>query len=373
MAQMIVDQMTYEQYGFIYPGGFDGGNTDTCFTTTGKDGHEVVVVIPSAVVENNSGKLDLLRSAVALTPSVGNDMGHDPYKQDITLTFKGKTYLVGYSAMRQSKLATTQKGDDSRYYSPEQLVRLLAVSALAIPESHYEINLVTTAPIGYFTKTLRKSIRKGLDGLHVFTLNGIERHALIHVKEVMIEGPAALVLYGANSANDRRIIIDGGGHTTEFLTLDGRDPVADLCRGVEIGVETIGDYVHDQVLEQYNRRLSMRERSDILRAYGSRNTPNPLPYPIVQCGRHALGATELSMIARSGAQQLANRTLAVAAELWGKVNDVVAGNITFQYHVGGAPLFCNEEMQEQMPNLIPVAGSSLANARGSARIAKVLG
>jgi hypothetical protein len=372
MVQQLEDTRSASNVGTGYPTGFDGGNTDTCLSMFA-NGQERTVVIPSTVTEIVNNKLATLREAVA--PSVDGEITpYDQYKTDIIIEYCGRTYLVGYSAMRQTKRANTQKGDDTRYYSVEQIVRMLAASALAVPYSHYELNIVTTVPFGYYTKLLRQSIKQTLAGLHDFKINGVERHVIVNVKQVLVEGSPALVLYGASSANARRIVLDGGGHTTEFLTFDGRDPIAALCHGVELGVETIGDYVADHILEQHNRRLTALERSDILRAYGSRNNPTAASYPEISCGNYVVSAPELHALCRVGATQLAEATINEASMIWGKVNNVVAGDIAHQYHMGGVVHFCNDIMREsKMPNLVAVAESEKANARGCARLAKALG
>src|SRR5579859_662263 len=370
MTQTVTLQTANEQMHVSYPCGFDGGNTDTCFSTF-LNGQERTVILPSTFTEVISNTLATLRGAVAST--VDGDQGlNDPYQQDLQVTYHNKIYLLGYSAMRQAKRANTQKGDATRYASPEHLVRLLATSALAIPDHHYELDLVTTVPYGYYTKALRQDIKRTFSGLHEFVINGIERHAYVRVRQILVEGAPGLVLYGAASATTRRLLIDGGGHTTELLTFDGRDPIAELCRGVELGVETIGDYLCEQLLEIHGRRLSLRERSDILRAYGARTSQYPLPYPMIACGSYAVTPTELQAMCRTGALHLAEATLAEAAMLWGKVNGCVAGDIGYQYHMGGVVYFCNELMREKMPNLLAVADAEKANARGCARIARAL-
>jgi hypothetical protein len=371
MVQQLVDTRSLSNVETGFPCGFDGGNTDTCLSLFA-NGVEKTVVIPSTVTEIVNNKLATLREAVA--PSVeGEVQSFDQYKADIIIEYSGRTYLVGYSAMRQTKRANTQKGDDTRYYSVEQVVRMLAASALAVPYSHYELSLVTTVPFGYYTKSLRQNIKQTLAGIHDFKINGIERHAIVRVKQVLVEGSPALVLYGAASANTRRLVIDGGGHTTEFLTFDGRDPIAALCHGVELGVETIGDYVADQLLEKHNRRITALERSDILRAYGSRNSPQATQYSEISCGSYVVSAPELHALCHVGATQLAEATINEASMIWGKVNNVVAGDIAHQYHMGGVVHFCNDIMREsKMPNLRAVTDSEKANARGCARLAKAL-
>jgi hypothetical protein len=349
---------------YCYPAGFDGGNSDSCFSTIDASGQESIVTIPSVLVEASSEKLALFRSAVHGEINPNND----PYKQDLQVRFLGINYYVGDLALRQSKRANAQKGDETRYSSVEQLVRLLATSGMAIANQRYEISLVTTLPVGYYSKDLRRRVKDAFEGTFNFDLNGVSRQATITVRKVMVEGPPALVLYGSQSAGQRRLIIDGGGYTTDFTLLDGNDPITDQCRGIDLGVENIGDYVYETVLEQHGRKLSLHERSSILRAYASHRT-----MPTVTCGRYELSHDTLEAIVQAGCQKVANQTLSEARSLWGVVNDVVAGSVGFQYHIGGSALFYNEQLRAKMPLLRAVQDASSANARGSARIAKALG
>jgi hypothetical protein len=305
----------------------------------------------------------LLRSAVH-----GENVNTNPYKRDIQVFFNGVNYYVGDLALRQSKRASSQKGDETRYFSVEQLVRLLATSGLAIEQQAYEMTLVTTLPVGYYTKDLRRRVKDTFEGTFEFLLNGEKRQATITVRKVMVEGPPALVLYGSQSAGERRLIIDGGGYTTDFTLLNGNDPVTDRCRGIDLGVENIGDYVYETLHEQHGRKLSLSERSDILRAYASKSQ-----LPTILCGRYELPPVELTKIVTAGCKQVAQATLIEARSLWGVTNDVVAGDIRWQYHIGGSALFYNDLLRAKMPWLRPVEGASAANARGSAYIAKALG
>jgi len=367
---MITPLNTISSSATLYrsPSGFDGGNIDSCFSTLGTNGMETTIVIPSAIVEASGEQLELFRSAVH-----GDHTTTDPYKQDIQVIFHGTNYYVGYLALRQSKRSSTQKGDETRYHSVEQLIRLLATSGLAIREPHYEISLVTTVPVGYFSKELRRRVKETLSGTFTFTLNGVERQATICVRKMMVEGPPALVLYGAQSAGERRLIIDGGGHTTDLTLLDGNDPIVGQCKGVDLGVENVGDYLSETLREQHGRKLSLRERSDILRAYATRHMLAPVPIPSLSCGKYVLSSASIHDIVAAGCHKAALATLAEARALWGVVNDVVAGDVLFQYHIGGSALFYSDLLQAKMPLLRPVENASAANARGSARIAKVLG
>lgn len=199
-------------------------------------------------------------------------------------------------------------------------------------------------------------------------LNGIQRQAVITVRKVMVEGPSALVLYGSQSAGQRRLIIDGGGHTTDFTLLDGNDPVTDYCRGIDLGVENIGDYIYETVHEQHDRKITLSERSAILRTYGARTS-----FPTIMCGTYELSQEALRGIVQAGCQKVANATLTEARSLWGVTNDVVAGDVKWQYHIGGSALFYNDLLRVKMPHLRPIESAASANARGSTRIAKALG
>lgn len=367
MVQM-VNNKNYSTITYQYPAGFDGGNTDSCFSTIDMTGNESTVVIPSSIVEASSEKLDLFRSAVH-----GENNNADSYKQDVQIMFNGVNYYVGYLALRQSKRSSTQKGDETRYHSKEQLIRLLATSALAIRDERYSIQLVTTVPVGYFTKELRRHVKDTLEGIFVFFLNGVERQATITVRKVMVEGPPALVLYGASSEGQRRLIIDGGGYTTDLTLLDGNDPIPDQCKGIDLGVEDIGNYLCETIRELHGRKISLRERSDILRAYATRNMRTPEQLPAISCGKYDIPVADIFGIIAAGCQKVANDTLTEARSLWGVVNDVVGGDVRFQYHIGGSALFYNEMLRVKMPNLRAVDNAAQSNARGSARIAKTLG
>jgi len=348
---------------YCYPSGFDGGNSDSCFSTIDASGHETIITLPSALVEASAEKLALMRSAVH-----GEHALAEGYKQDTQVFYNGINYYVGDLALRQSKRASSQKGDETRYHSVEQLVRLLATSGLAIRDQRYELCMVTTLPVGYYTKDLRKRVKDALEGNFNFMLNGIQRQAVISVRKVMVEGPPALVLYGSQSAGQRRLIIDGGGHTTDFTMLDGNDPVTDYCRGIDLGVENIGDYIFETIREQHDRKITLSERSAILRAYGARTS-----FPSIMCGTYELSQDTLREIVQTGCQKVANATLTEARSLWGVTNNVVAGDVKWQYHIGGSALFYNDLLRVKMPNLRPVESAASANARGSARIAKALG
>jgi hypothetical protein len=345
-----------------YPSGFDGGNTDSHFSMISALGHESTVIIPSVVVETGVNRKVRRR---------GEDIDH--YKQDIHLVYSDVSYSVGYLALKQSKRSSTEIGDETRYHSLEQLVRLLATSGLAIADQNYGLSLVTTVPLGYSTKELRRRIRDRLEGTFTFTLNGIERQATITVRKVIVEGPPALVLYGGQSAGQRRLIVNGGGRRTDLTLLDGNDPVVDRCKGIDLGVEDIGDYLSETLREQHGRKLSLRERSDILRAYASRSFTDPVPVPSLLCGRYELSSAEVRDIVTTGCRKVAHTTLIEARVLWDVVNDVVAGDIGYQYHIGGSAFFYNDLLRAGMPHLRVVADASAANARGCARIAKAFG
>jgi hypothetical protein len=362
--------IAYEARGLgtspCYPAGFDGGNTDTCFATF-IEGQEHITVLPSAIALGSVARLDLLRSGVHGVPTA-----HERYHQDVLVSYQGVDYFVGYMAMRHQKLATTQRGDETRYASRDQLLRLLAASGLTIPTTAYTLELVTTLPVGYYTRQLRRQVRACLEGEHVFQLNGQQRRATIRVRKILVEGPPALVLYGADSARQQRLLIDGGGYTTEFVVLDGFEPLPELCRGVELGVEQIGEYLAEQVQERYQRKLSVRERSDILRAYGSQRSGHPEAYPTIACGRTSIAAAELASIVREGCLKVGELTLKEAASLWGITNEVVAGHIPYHYHVGGSVWFYHDVLRSKMPHLRAVEQAELVNARGSMRIAQAL-
>jgi hypothetical protein len=367
MAQLFTQNGNYSTIPLSYPAGLDAGNEDTCFATVDHDGRERIVTIPSAVAEIATNKMDLLREGIH-----GKNGATDQYHQDIDIQYLGKRYSVGYMTYRHNKQAGTQRGDESRYSSVEQIVRLLSASGLAVEEAEYEIDLVTTVPLKYFSNKLRLDVRNAFEGEHAFTLGGSSRKATIHVKKVMIEGASALALCGAASVGKRRLIIDGGRHTTELIMFQGNEPITAQCNGVEIGVQFIADYITDKIKELYNRDLTVQEISDIIRAYGSRNSAKKEPYPEIFYGVNQLTAQDLYSLTRTGAGLLADKILKEAGSLWGTNNNFIAGDVGHQFFMGGMPFFVAEEIQRKMPRLAMIPDPEQANARGCAQIARAL-
>jgi hypothetical protein len=367
MTQLLAANGNYSSITLPYPMGFDGGNEDTCAAIIDQDGRERVVVLPSVMMEFTNNKLGLLKSGMH-----GSNEQTDPYKQDVEVHYRGHHYMVGYMTYVQNRDSNPQRGDESRYSSVEQVIRCLVSSGLLISDPEYQIDLITTVPVKYYSNKLRLDVRNALEGEHEFDLNGVSRKATIHVLKVMVEGPPAMALYGAGTAKARRLIIDGGRHTTELLTLNGRDPIASLCRGIEVGVQLIADYLYDRVAEMYSRRLSAREISDIIRAYGSRMSATPQPYPDIACGAYVLTQNDLAALTKSGAKLLTDELLKEAGSLWGNINGAVAGDIAHQYMMGGMPFFIAEEMKAKMPLLTVVSDPEQANARGCAQVARAM-
>src|SRR5579859_5439648 len=98
MVQTMLIQTTPESMSTSYPCGFDGGNTDTCFSTF-VNGQERTVILPSALTEVIGNTLATLRGAVASSVDGERELT-DTYQQDLQITYQHKTYLLGYSAMR---------------------------------------------------------------------------------------------------------------------------------------------------------------------------------------------------------------------------------------------------------------------------------
>jgi hypothetical protein len=367
MTQLLTKNGNYSTIAQPYPAGLDAGNEDTCFVAIDHDGRERIVVIPSAVSEIATSKIDLLREGIH-----GQNGMTDQYHQDIEITYLGKRYSVGYMTYRHNKQAGTQRGDETRYSSTEQVLRLLVSSGMVIDDPEYELDLVTTVPLKYFNNQLRYDVRNALDGTHEFTLQGIPRRATIRVRKVMFEGAPALALCGAASVGKRRLIIDGGRHTTEFILLQGNDPIPSQCRGVEIGVQFIADYLADRIKELYRRDLTTQEISDVIRAYGSLNSAHKEPYPEIFYGGGQIMAQDLHNLMRTGAGMLAEKILEEAGSLWGTNNNVVAGDIGYQFFMGGMPFFVAEDLKRKMPRLMMVVDPEQANARGAAQISRAL-
>lgn len=364
MTQTLMNTTAYSTIQKPYPAGFDGGNAKTCMTIIDEHGASHTVSFPSNTRQVVTGRGDLLSSVMETSRQEATD-----YYQHIDITYRGRRYLVGYSALRQDKESSTRCGDESRYTSTEQIVRLLAASGLLVREPEYTLELMLTVPLKYFSDQLRRAVRDAISGRHEFMLNGEPRVVTINVRKVLFEGLPGITLYGAATANARRLIVDGGFYTTEFIMMNGREVVDTMSQGYEVGVQRIADYLYEKVKELHNRRLTTQELTDVIRAYGSRKQARPLPYPVIPCGTHILDSEELTALVKTGAGLLVNELVDKAGSLWGTVNGVVAGDVAHQYFLGGMPYFIADELKERMPFLQTVASCGTANADGCAHLA----
>jgi hypothetical protein len=181
------------------------------------------------------------------------------------------------------------------------------------------------------------------------------------------------------------VIIDGGGHTVDFIKLVDMQPVAKGCDSLDAGVESILDLVSEQLLREQGRKLTLRERHQILRGYKSR-----LDYPTVKqtwtsyprfvFDEHIIEGDVVHGWVDSAARAVAKRIIGKASALWGTyqprgskskriAGDVPRGRAFF---VGGETYFIRHLLMDNMPHLIVPENPEFANARANALICQAL-
>ena len=351
----------------VFSGCVDVGNYDSKAFFYDDSKHALSSWIPSTILEMGSGHARL-KDASSTTRNVSSD----PYKAYITVIFRDKTYIVGYGAMIQSNLSTSQFGNQERYYSEEQLLRTLVAIALATRYQNSVVDLVTTAPFKYLTNRLKGLIYKTLQGTHQIIVNGTPYSITLNLKRVYVEGyPAFALISNPDPSNDQvRIMIDGGSNTFDLLTFYGNEPMSSKCRCFDrLGVNNIAEYVEEEVMQYHSRSLQKHEVQDILRAYGSQGTHNPIPCPKFAVGTSTIGSKELYTIVRQGAAILAKDVKEEAAHLWGVNGGLIAGDIGQQTMMGGAVGLSFNELKAYMGRLETLDQPNWGNAKGGAALA----
>jgi hypothetical protein len=254
-------------YEKTYAAGFDLGNSDAGLVVIDERGERQSLVMPSTTALGTLAELDAL--GVTLGP------------RDFVYTGQGTELYIGELAVRQAQLASTGRGDISRYWSERSVQTLLTMATALIPDERFTLHAVTGLPIAtYLTgKEARDRVKQALAGEWAFWVNGCWHHARIHIERVLMEGAGAGIVYG--KAAGLTAIIDVGYRTTDLYVADGQTPLRQFCGGTPIGVGTAADLLNATFERAYKRPLSFLEQRDLLRAYASRGD---LAYPELYAG-----------------------------------------------------------------------------------------
>lgn len=350
----------------IYAYGHDYGNAETGGVVFDRNGAQRAISLPSAMA---LGSLhDLAQKRSALSESYANPA--DALKKgEHVLEYDGNELFLGDLALKQSRNATTARGDISRYESPRSLHMLLATSALIIPHAEYQLNVVTGLPVETFgNQDIRRKVKAALEGEHRFTLDGVRRVAGVRVMKVIMEGAGAIIACGA-SGDITQGCIDVGGRTIDLFVAEGQNPVLHLCQGKEnIGVEAVADLLSSRFEKRYHRPLKASERRDILHTHVGKRA-----YPAIYTNGEQASEYELRQWTETALTSMGNEIASFVSATWNtSESGAVGSDIAMIVLVGGGAYYFADMLKRRIPHLSVPHRPELANAIGYAALAHEL-
>ena len=305
--------------------------------------------------------------ATAVVPLTDPLLPIEPEK--VVLRLHGETTVtaIGHHALEQTTAPWNGKGDYLRYASSYALKGLLASSALMQAEREYGLLVVAGVPAEFFTtnKDLPGAIKKRLDGLHVFTLDGETWYtAHITVVAVVMEGAGALLDY-----RDRELtlhseagVIDIGGGTTDLYAQRGVKPLDDLCKGKDVAVESATGLMKTAFLQKYKRSLTDREARDVMRAFGSGKKH---AFPLLSVNGNAVPVEALQNMVEQAVEVIAEDIVSFVAATWGNA----ISRFSLVLLVGGGTYFFYAAIKNRIEHVLVHDDPVFANALGYATLA----
>lgn len=344
----------------IYHFGFDYGNSDAAGTIYEYDGQSRSLAIPSVTAEGTLSGLEHIRSASGTRDGALGE-------QDYVLEYKNSELYVGHLALTQSSDPHETRGDINRYWSTSSLESLLTLAGSLIFDREFALNIVTGLPAETYSAANRRRVIDALEGEHPFKLNGESRVAHVSVARVIQEGAGGIVLYGTKQPV-KQCIVDIGGRTTDLFTSRGQEPIRDLCRGFDKGVEYAADLLSNQVFAAYNRRLTLDERKAILRAHVA---PGIRHYPDIPISGQSMPADQLYEWTESALRRTGKLICSfVSKVLKNNEQGGVATDLKSAYVIGGGAYYFLRDIQGMIPFVQMREHPEFVNSLSYARFAK---
>jgi plasmid segregation protein ParM len=347
-----------------YPYGHDFGNSETCGVLFDR-GMQRSITLLSATAPGSLH--DLMQKRSAMSESYATAI--EALKRgEYVLEHNGNELFLGDLALKQSKAATSARGDMSRYWSSRSLQILLCASGSIIKDAEYHLSVVTGLPVETFGNTdIRRKVKAALEGEHHFTLNGKNRLAVVRVMKVVMEGAGALIACGASDEITQGCI-DIGGRTTDLFVAEGQSPTLYLCRGKDIGVENVADLVSNRFQAQYHRPLKLSETRDLLHAHANHRTS-----PAVYVNGSQVNEFELRQWLDTALGAIGNEIASFVSTTWNTSEaGAVGSDIAHIVLVGGGAYYFGEAIAARIPHVVIPSEPELANAVGYAALAEQL-
>ena len=338
-----------------YSMGVDFGNADCNAVVIDQSGHECGrISVPSLT---SVGSLEMLRSS---------DYG-SLKEGDYVITDASNSQFVGSLAARQGDMPSSGLGDTGRYWSERARQLLLTVSRALIPDSEYDLVVVTGLPIAVYREdaaAAKRKVRKMLDGTHEFCLNDRSGIAHVTVASIAMEGAGAII--SPDMSRARQGVIDIGQFTTDLAAFNGAEPLVRFCQGFRQGVET----THREFTDQFRLKFSMTpDRHEVRAAFYQYVNSRRIDSMWVR--GLEIKSPELRELIKSAIDRAGTAIIATIATIWNEsLMGEVAANFARVLVLGGGSYLFMPHIQSRIPNAQRMPEPEYQNALGYARLAQ---
>ena len=353
-------------YYTTYPYGHDYGNALTNGVTWIGGNQQFALDMPSALAQ---GSYEALQTKVSSTSSsslasILNQRAH-------TIQFGGRSFYVGNLAIDQNPNAEiadlTSRGDVSRYWSDRNLAMLLATSGTLIRDAEYGLAVVTNLPIATHNDVNTKAVKAALDGDHEFVLDGVKRTCHVTVKKTVMEGAGANIAFGPGG--QKKIgVVDIGGKTTDAYLVVGQLPVKDMCKTLDVGVESAFDDLISAFETEFHYPLSASDARLVQGCYvhGKRYDT------IATIANAEADPKRVDDLVDEILRETGSQMTAFLKRIWSSsmATDVVISDAQSVLLIGGGAYYYQEDIRPLFRKRLSVPQSpEFANATGFAKLA----
>lgn len=338
--------------------GHDHGNSRTTDIVY-LNGKEVMRTFPSMSCDGSLKRLANIRRAKG---DESKPVDFQMLKEgEYVLSIDGSERFVGTLAVAQGLTdATSGRNSSLRYWSRRSLETLLVSAADIIPDTEFELLVVTGLPVTTFNEDTRKKVKAALNGSHHFQFNGRDRVAVVKVGKVLMEGAGASLLRNVADTSDIYGYIDIGGRTTDLYVRKGLQPIEKQCRGFDLAVENVAEKVDSWFFDTYGFSLSEEERTKILLSYATGGK-----YPEITADDITVPELELARRTKKAVSDVGKEIVERISTYWHS-NDTgkVASNFKGIEVVGGGAYYFLPSIQSVMPRAKVELHPEHANGRG---------
>ena len=276
-------------------------------------------------------------------------------------------HLVGPEAIKLG--GTSARHETANWVeSPEYMTLFYAALSELTTATQANVNLVTGLPLNDY-QAYRGTLRDRLLGTHQFTRKD-RRAQTIKVESVRVVPQAwgcvlALLLDDKGRivqpelAKEKIAIIDAGGHTINFLSINGLSDIPSETRGTDRGAWNVVRAVRDFYTANY----------PLLNRYTDHEIMAQVVDGATWDGTY--GEIDLTPVTRPIITDIGNEILATATQHWGQ------GAATFRRVIvcGGGAYLWGEQIKARLGHkgVVVMDAPEFANARGFYRFAANLG